>query len=305
MSFREFPEPYILWVKACITSPSFFVIINGELMGYFSGKRGLRQGDPISPYLFLLVMEAFSSILRLRISQEGFSFHPRCAAINLSHLVFPDDMFILRGAEVDSFRVINGQWCSQGVPFFLRCQLISSVLFSIQVYWSSVFIIPTKMTKVIKAMLGAFLWNGVALKSVGVKVTWQSEEDILWVKWVHSYISKYQCIWNMHLPIDSSWTLRKIFGLRDMGLRFIKSVVGNGKNTFLWLDNWQTLGPLFLRFGNRVVFNTGRSLGAKVDSIIANGRWKWPRGRNASIIEIKAGTASDLVPAMDRDDKVV
>lgn len=53
------------------------------------------------------------------------------------------------------------------------------------------------------------------------------------------------------------------------------------------------------------MFNLGRSLGAKVDSIIANGRWKWPRGRNASIIEIKAGTSRDLVPAMDRDDKVV
>lgn len=118
----------------------------------------------------------------------------------------------------------------------------------------------------------------MALKSVGVKVAWQSvcvpkiegglglkrlpdwnkasmlrhlwalckKEDILWVKWVHSYIIKSQCIWNMHLPTDSSWTLRKIFGLRDMGLRFIKSVVGNGKNTFLWLDNWHTLGPLFL-----------------------------------------------------------
>lgn len=122
---------------------------------------------------------------------------------------------------------------------------------------------------------------------------------------MHSYIIKSQCIWNMHLPTDSSWTLRKIFGLRDMDLRFIKSVVGNGKNTFLWLDNWHTFGPLFLRFGNRVVFTLGRSLGAKVDSIIANGRWKWPRGRNASIIEIKAGTARDLVPAMDRDDKVV
>lgn len=38
----------------------------------------------------------------------------------------------------------------------------------------------------------------------------------------------------------------------------------------LWLDNWHTLGPLFQRFGNRVVFNLGRSLRARVCSIIVS-----------------------------------
>lgn len=40
-------------------------------------------------------------------------------------------------------------------------------------------------------------------------------------------------------------------------------------------------------------------------STIANGKWKWPRGRNAAIIEIMVGTASDLVPAMDRDVRII
>jgi hypothetical protein len=48
---------YIEWIRACITSPSFTIALNDTLVGHFSGKEVLCQGDPISPYLFVLAME--------------------------------------------------------------------------------------------------------------------------------------------------------------------------------------------------------------------------------------------------------
>ncbi|KAL7196746.1 hypothetical protein ACSBR1_036705 [Camellia fascicularis] len=49
----------------------------------------------------------------------------------------------------------------------------------------------------------------------------------------------------MKIPIDASWTVRKMFKVRDIARPCIESVIGNGKNTYLWHDNWHPLGPLY------------------------------------------------------------
>lgn len=84
----------------------FSIMINGGLVGYFPGARGLRQGDSISPYLFLLVMEAFSSLLTQNIGTGDFQYHPKCQSLGISHVAFADDLFILNGAHSESLQII-------------------------------------------------------------------------------------------------------------------------------------------------------------------------------------------------------
>jgi hypothetical protein len=83
------------WVKVCITSPRFSISLNGSLIGYFPGGKGLRQGDPLSLYLFVLATEVFTRIMDDHARKgSGFQFHFRCSRMRLTHLCFADDLLV-------------------------------------------------------------------------------------------------------------------------------------------------------------------------------------------------------------------
>ncbi|CAA7031264.1 unnamed protein product [Microthlaspi erraticum] len=94
------PPAFIKWVKCCVCSPSFSVSINGITSGYFKGKTGLRQGDPLLPILFVLIMNVLSLMLNKAAVEGSFDFHPGCEDLQLTHLCFADDLLIfLEGSE--------------------------------------------------------------------------------------------------------------------------------------------------------------------------------------------------------------
>ncbi|GKE11382.1 putative RNA-directed DNA polymerase, eukaryota, reverse transcriptase zinc-binding domain protein, partial [Tanacetum coccineum] len=128
-----FPNAMIRWIMACVSSTSFSFCINGNIHGYFKGKRGLRQGDPLSPYLFTMVMEVLTLILKKRVrNSDLFWYHKQCEELEIIMVCFADDLFILLEGRCEFCRqaILNINPFSEGdLPVtYLGVPLISSRL---------------------------------------------------------------------------------------------------------------------------------------------------------------------------------
>ncbi|XP_020420593.1 uncharacterized protein LOC18774736 [Prunus persica] len=89
---KGFGDRWRSWIRGSLETANFSVMINGRPRGKFRASRGLRQGDPLSPFLFTLVMDVLSRIMEK--AQDADMFHglsPGLGMVEVSHLQFADD----------------------------------------------------------------------------------------------------------------------------------------------------------------------------------------------------------------------
>ena len=101
-----FPGKMIQLIMRCVTTPTFTLMLNGVPTGFYKSQRGLWQGDPMSPLLFVLCMEYFARVMRYVGKQEQFKFHPRCSSLAINHLCFANDMLIFCKGEYPSVLIL-------------------------------------------------------------------------------------------------------------------------------------------------------------------------------------------------------
>ncbi|GAU50504.1 hypothetical protein TSUD_409790 [Trifolium subterraneum] len=103
-----FPDTTIQLIMHCVTSSNFSLLWNGNKMPHFKSSHGLRQGDPLSPYLFILCMEKLSIAINNAVQQGNWApIHISDNGPRLSHLLFADDVLLFSKAKNSQLRFIT------------------------------------------------------------------------------------------------------------------------------------------------------------------------------------------------------
>lgn len=172
-----FNETWIGWIKECVGLVKYSINANGEQVCNITPNRGLRQGDPLSPYLFLIAVNVFSSLMNKATSNKtlaGIRMKRKCPIV--SHLLFTDDSLV--------FLEATPKYCSNFWDL-ISCFSKASGL-EVNSQKSSLFFSPNTLTDTrneIKVLLGMNEMD-TDVKYLGLPTFWgrSKKESLAFVK---------------------------------------------------------------------------------------------------------------------------
>ena len=92
------------WIMGCVESSNFAVLINGTPYNFFSSSRGIKQGCPLSPLLFILIIESLSLLIK-QAQHDGLVMGFKVSSsLNLTHLLFVDDVLLFGLGNVEEWQ---------------------------------------------------------------------------------------------------------------------------------------------------------------------------------------------------------
>ena len=103
-----FDEKFVGWIMECVLSVSSALLINGGITGHFKLNRGLRQGDPLSPYLFILNQEVLSKLLEMEHLEGRISgVKANIGGPAITHTMYVDDIILFTKATSREAMTLN------------------------------------------------------------------------------------------------------------------------------------------------------------------------------------------------------
>ncbi|GLT68412.1 hypothetical protein SLA2020_406460, partial [Shorea laevis] len=122
------------WIRECLSTSSVSVLVNGSPTEEFRMKKGLRQGDPLAPFLFLLVAEALNGlILKAKEKDMYTGTVVGTEGLEVTHLQFADDSIFFCEASDLNIKVIKGILRSFELVSGLKVNFFKSALYGINV----------------------------------------------------------------------------------------------------------------------------------------------------------------------------
>nr|XP_027067776.1 uncharacterized protein LOC113693433 [Coffea arabica] len=290
MEKMDFCNKWIKWIMSCITTVTYSFNINGDHRGLVTPQKGIRQGDHLSPYLFLLCSEGLSNLLkraedgkkitRMTISRRGPS---------ISHLFFADDSLIFCKAESSQAKELMYllKRYEEGSGQMINLEK-SSVFFSKNMSNAKQDDICKKLGKIQKVSQGKYL-------GLPIVVTRTKEQVFVFVKdncqkrinsWKNKFLSAAgkekklaQEKENGGLDFKDLQRFNRallgkqsIMGAREEVEEGIRRKIGNGRSTKVWDNQWIPETPR----GQPTTVRPQNCNISTVDQLISNFRWNRP-----------------------------
>ncbi|KAK2635471.1 hypothetical protein Ddye_030263 [Dipteronia dyeriana] len=166
------------WIKECISSPKVFVLVNGSPTPQFGMEKGLRQGDPLSPFLFNIASKGLNCLLHKAVNLDLMCGERiGNGEVHISYLQFVDDTILFIKPKTDylcnakrilrCFQLVSGLKINfhkscvvrVGKNSGGRLVLIKFVMASIPTYFLSIFKIPAGVANKVEKLQRGFLWG--------------------------------------------------------------------------------------------------------------------------------------------------
>ncbi|XP_028076555.1 uncharacterized protein LOC114278664 [Camellia sinensis] len=213
------------WVMEFISTVSFSVMVNGESRASFILSSGLRQGDPLSPYWFILIADVLSLLISNQLQDHklaGMRLTRNCPA--LSHLFFTDDALLFSKASIADCLALKSTVEEYCVAFAI---IGNAKYLGLPSFWGRSkseaygFLMEQAIQKKQgwKQNLLSQAGREILMKSVGVY--YPSSDIRSAVKWQ-----------------KASWAWASLLQGRDLLLKGLRWQVGNGASIQFWEDRW-------------------------------------------------------------------
>ncbi|GJV32589.1 RNA-directed DNA polymerase, eukaryota [Tanacetum coccineum] len=290
-----FGSKWRLWISNCLTSSKGSILVNGSPTSEFYFRKGLKQGDPLSPFLFLLIMEtlhlSFQNLVNAQLFKGNINtiiqalecFHKASGLrLNLHKSkimgISVNGEAVCRAANKMGCNILKTPFSYLGVKVGgsmarIRMTLLKSVLSSTPIYHMSLFKVPSQVLKSLEGIRRKF-FNGADLL----------ENKMAWFKWDKVLMSKakgglgvssffalnrallFKWIWRFHNNSDALWS------------KFIRALHGNcgglvnrsnAPHTSVWRSIISEIGSLRIKGVDLMQF-----LNKKVGSGLKTSFWE-------------------------------
>ncbi|XP_026433567.1 uncharacterized protein LOC113331007 [Papaver somniferum] len=229
---------------------TYSILINGSPYGFFGAGRGLRQGCPISTYLFVIVMEILNMIIRQQVTAGNLA-----SAIVLKSCL--DIFSSCSGLEINKQKY---SIYSSAIDPYTLDQMVACLDCSVDS-------LPVKY-------LGLYFTNVAA----NLKHIWDivSGAQNVWTHWVQRNLIKNRYFWQLKTPQDSSWCWGRILELIDISKDHFVFIIGDGSKVNFLNDVWHPKGRLTDWVDSETVTELFPDKTASVSEYIENGSWHLP-----------------------------